>query len=237
MALKPLPFEVLEEQEDSVLLELQSNEQTRKMFPFEFYFRLRYTLANHGYQVETFIFHRRESAEETMHYAVGAHPGFSLSHPLAEYRLELPEAKLDELEHFVFSPQGLVLESQALPNDIWVEDAECPTLDLGAWDFAAMDLFLNKPGETVNLICKESDMELTLEMEGYPVLGLWQVPEAPYLCLEPWSSHPGREGIVEDLESMPGLEALARGEKKMYRYKVHMAAFVSISSLTCQVSQ
>lgn len=32
--------------------------------------------------------------------------------------------------------------------------------------------------------------------------------DAPYMCIEPWSSLPTRKGIVEDLETQPSLVPL-----------------------------
>jgi len=33
-----------------------------------------------------------------------------------------------------------------------------------------------------------------------PYLGIWHMPklEAPYVCLEPWSSLPSRQDVIED---------------------------------------
>ena len=45
-------------------------------------------------------------------------------------------------------------------------------------------------------------------------IGLWHCPrtEAPYICVEPWSSLPSRKGIVEDLEQQDNLLSLLPGE-------------------------
>ena len=44
-------------------------------------------------------------------------------------------------------------------------------------------------------------------------LGIWHMPhgDAPYICIEPWSSLPGREGRLEELEKQPDLIALEGG--------------------------
>ena len=46
------------------------------------------------------------------------------------------------------------------------------------------------------------------------MLGFWHMPktDAPYVCLEPWSSLPSRQDVVEDLETQPDLISLPAGE-------------------------
>lgn len=220
--IRSMEFEVLEVQEESILLELSSNSASLELYPFEFYLRVRFTLSNHGFASEFSVFHSSESPQPEMIFGHGGHPGFNLSHPVKNYRLEMPQVKLDELRLAVFSENGLLEDVVELPKELWA-NAKVPTLDLARWNFAEDGLFLIHPGDRTNLICTENATELTLEIDGYNVLGLWQAPGAPYLCLEPWASLPGREGIVEDLATKPYMLRLPRGEKKVFRYRVHIA--------------
>lgn len=220
--IRDMNFTVLEQQEESILLELTSSPESREVYPFDFYLRVRYTLSNHGYTSEFSIFHSSESPQTEMIFGLGGHPGFNLDYPLETYKLELPQVDKAELRHAVFSENGLLTDLAEIPEDIWTQ-AEIPTLDLGRWDFDAQDLFLINPGDRTNLICSECQTELSMETDGYDTLGLWRASGAPYLCLEPWASLPGREGIVEDLETKPHMLRLPRGEKKVFRYRVHIA--------------
>lgn len=45
-----------------------------------------------------------------------------------------------------------------------------------------------------------------------PYVGFWHMPEtdAPFLCIEPWSSLQSRDGIVEDISTQPGLNSLEK---------------------------
>ena len=55
-------------------------------------------------------------------------------------------------------------------------------------------------------------------------LGIWHKPhsDAPYVCIEPWSSLPSRDGVVEDLAAQPGLNALGAGETYENRWKIEI---------------
>ena len=220
--IRTMDFTVLELLEESILLELSSSPESREVYPFDFYLRVRFTLSNHGYASEVSVFHSSESPQAEMIFALGGHPGFNLDYPLETYKLELPQVDQGEVRYAVFSENGLLESLEELPEDVWLS-SDVPTLDLGRWDFEANDLFLIHPGDRTTLICTECQTELTMETDGYEILGLWRAPGAPYLCLEPWSSLPGREGVVEDLATKPYMMRLPRGEKKVFRYRVHVA--------------
>ncbi len=220
--IRDMEFTVLELQEESILLELTSDAASREVYPFDFYLRVRFTLSNHGFASEVSVFHSSESPQPEMIFGFGGHPGFNLDYPLEKYKLELPQVKLDELRLAVFSENGLLEGLVELPDNLWVH-AEIPTVDLSQWNFNEDGLFLINPGDRTNLIFTDCGTELTMETEGYETLGLWQAPGAPYLCLEPWASLPGREGIVEDLVAKPHMMRLPRGAKKVFRYRVHIA--------------
>ena len=55
---------------------------------------------------------------------------------------------------------------------------------------------------------------VTLVAPDLGVYGFWHWPgtDAPYICLEPWSSLPSRQDVVEDLETQPDLIRLEAGK-------------------------
>ena len=59
----------------------------------------------------------------------------------------------------------------------------------------------------VSLKSKTGSHGVKVTYPQMPYLGLWHKPltEAPYVCIEPWSSLPSRKGIIEDLATKPGL--------------------------------
>ena len=38
-----------------------------------------------------------------------------------------------------------------------------------------------------------------------PYLGIWHAPEtdAPFVCIEPWSSLPSTDGVIDEFETKP----------------------------------
>ena len=62
------------------------------------------------------------------------------------------------------------------------------------------------PGR-VTLRSRKGTHGVTLNAPDFPVFGFWHMPktDAPYVCLEPWTSLPSRQNLVEDLEKQPDL--------------------------------
>ena len=54
-----------------------------------------------------------------------------------------------------------------------------------------------------------------MDFADFPYFGIWHMPktDAPYVCLEPWSSLPGRQDITEDLSCRSDLISLAPGKE------------------------
>ena len=61
---------------------------------------------------------------------------------------------------------------------------------------------------------------LHLEFPDTPMLGLWQVPGARYICIEPWQGHADPAGFAGDFTEKPGLVLLPPGQAKIYRLSV-----------------
>ena len=54
---------------------------------------------------------------------------------------------------------------------------------------------------------------VTVAHPQMPYLGIWHMPhtDAPYVCIEPWSSLPSRQDVVEELSCKSDLIHLAPG--------------------------
>ena len=66
----------------------------------------------------------------------------------------------------------------------------------------------------VTLASAKGTRSVTVEYPDFPYIGFWHRPnsEAPYVCIEPWSSLPSRDGIVEELSQQSDLIGLAAGK-------------------------
>lgn len=202
----------------SCSLILEDSEQTRLIYPFRFCFRLTYWLEG---TVLGICFHVENRSEETMICGFGGHPGFNV--PLEEglsftdYRLSFPgkcEPRLVE-----FSPS--VLDSGARTPYALEEGSHLP-LNHSLFTFDAVVL----EGTTgcVELASPKGRHGVRVSYPQMPYVGFWHKPntDAPFVCIEPWSVLPGREGVVEDLSHMADMTHIAPGASFDNRWSIEV---------------
>ncbi len=192
-------FTVLEHSAASLTLCLDSSPETYGMYPFLFRFTIRYALEGSTLSVESRVENR---GEKPMYFGLGGHPGINV--PLEQglsfedYRLEFPPCAPRRVE---FTPACFItgketpfpLQNNVLPlsHDLFDEDAI---------------VLKGVPGR-VTLRSAKGSHGVTLNAPDFPIFGFWHMPktDAPYVCLEPWTSLPSRQDVVEDLEKQPDL--------------------------------
>lgn len=198
-------YSVTEVSDESVTFCLESTPDYLEMYPFEFRFLIRYRLDADTLHVDLVV---ENKDSKTMYFGLGGHPGIHA--PLEEglsfedYHLEFPPCEPRRVE---FTPACFVtgneppfpLENSKLPlrHDLFDEDAI---------------VLKGIPGR-VTLRSSAGQRGVTLTAPDLPILGFWHMPrtDAPYICLEPWSSLPSRQDIVEDLEKQEDLISLPAG--------------------------
>ena len=198
-------FAVTEGSSDSVTFTLESNPAFYEMYPFLFRFSIRYYLEDQTLCVE-FIVENLDS--KTMYFGLGGHPGINV--PLEEgltfedYYLEFPNTSMRRVE---FTPACFITGKD---DPFEVENNRYP-LHHSMFDEDA--IVLKDVGGRTKLASDKGSRSVTLIAPDLPVYGFWHMPrtDAPYICLEPWSSLPSRQDVVEDLEKQEDLIALEAG--------------------------
>lgn len=61
---------------------------------------------------------------------------------------------------------------------------------------------------------------LQVDFDGMPHLGLWMLPGAGYLCIEPWQGHASPQGFDGDLADKPGIVSIAPGASQRFAMSI-----------------
>ena len=71
-------------------------------------------------------------------------------------------------------------------------------------------IILKDAPSRVVLASEKGSARIEMETSHLGYLGIWHKPasDAPYVCIEPWSSLPARKDIIEDLEKQDNLVSL-----------------------------
>jgi len=194
--------------ENAVTFTLEDSEETRGRYPFRFTYALTYVLDGMTLKIQHRVTNRSDS---TMFFGIGGHPGFnvpleeglSFEDYFAEFEVPCHPSRVG------FTPACFVSG----------QDALCPLEDDRRLHFTH-DLFdddavvLKHAARCVSIRSEKGTKGVKVSYPQHQYIGFWHKPhmEAPYVCIEPWSSLPSRDGIVEDLSQQSDLVRLPAGE-------------------------
>ena len=198
-----------EAQEESLLvLRLDADESTLACYPFVFTLRIRYELNQDtlriAYEVEN-------GGTEDMYFGIGGHPGFQA--PLEEglsfedYFLEFESEGQSGTDaqppvRIGFSPTCFLNGK----DEPWPLEKGC-RIPLRHDLFDDDAIVLSHTPKTVVLRSEKGGRGVRVRFPQMPYIGFWHAVKkpAPYVCIEPWSSLPSRQDVVEELSEQPGL--------------------------------
>ena len=189
-------FTLVDQTETSLTFAISTSEETKKVYPYDFTFKVTYTLDGNKYNIDyTVINHDTKP----MYFACGGHESFNLEKDVDAYKLvfEKTERLMPEVERgrevceYTCIDCGTAKEFP-LPVECMKNDE---TL-----------IFKNVQSQTVTLCEKtgEALAKITYAKQFAHLL-LWRSKQAKYICIEPWSNLPESDETKElDLSQKPG---------------------------------
>ena len=167
-------FQILNQTESSVVFVLESNSETLKNYPFEFKLQLEYELDGNELKMNYSVENR---SEVTMPFSIGAHPAFAIEDSFSDYSLQFNEA-----EEFV----SYELENEQFNNSFRKINSENGQINLNYSLFEKDALVFKHLKSNELILLNKNKPVLSVQFEGFPYLGIWTKPNAPFLCIEPW---------------------------------------------------
>ena len=200
-------FSVAEQTGDKLVLELSGSDETRAQYPVDFLLRVVFRLE--GNTLRT-TYHVENHSGFTMPFGIGGHPGF---------RVPVEEGERFEDYYLEFS-QPCQPDRVGFTPALYLSGHDRPyPLEAGRRISLRHDLFdedaiiLKNMDREIALCSGTSLRRVTVSYPGMPYLGIWHWPhtDAPYVCIEPWSSLPSRQDVVEELTCKSDLVQLPGG--------------------------
>ena len=206
---KSSELQLTEQGGEFIRLSMKDDPVTQKQYPFKFDFEICYRLEENRlhitYQVDN-------KDEKEMYFAVGGHPGFNLPMEqgldFEDYALEFPS--VSGIQKVVLSENYFTTDERE-PFSLG-DDGKLP-LTHSLFDNDA--IILDNVPKQVTLTSPKGKKGLKVSFPQMRYFAFWHTPgtDAPFLCFEPWSSLPSRQGIVEDLAKQEDLISLPPGER------------------------
>lgn len=208
-------FEQVASGENFVTYRLCADEESKKVYPFDFVLEITHRLNGNRLTVEWNV---KNTDDKEMYFTIGGHPAFNVNvlpdTDFEDYSLVFKEGT-EKLYYVLLDAESgtaigdkvyeleLTDSKYALKKDMFDKDAL--VFDGGQIEWAALALPDGKP-------------YIALESKGFPNFGIWSKPGAPYVCLEPWCGRCDNKGFEGEISEKPGIIALKAGEtfKKSY---------------------
>lgn len=206
---RDLPFEVRRVSEACVEFTLTQSDFTKKMYPWDFLFTVRYTLDGAALKKEHIMVNRDST---TLYYEVGGHDAYALcllpGEQITDYRVEFEGTNA---LHPILTDENVFLSQQH--GDVPLENGALPiTRETFKDDAMILD---DLPVRRVSIASSKSDKRITVDFADFPYLGLWSPYkdfDVQFVCIEPWSTLPDGGYLGYELAEKVGIRRLAPGQ-------------------------
>lgn len=191
---KNTEFEVESLEENRVVFLIKSTEETKKDYPFDFEFRVLFSLNGDTLSVSYSI---KNCSEGPLYCSVGAHEAYACPEGIEEYTVVFDkEEDMDILEYkdgaFTQDKISLIDASNQLP----LTD-----------DYFEIDslIFEGLNSDKVTLVHRNSSKKITVSFPDHPYFIIWHKPGGNYICLEPWCGMAALAGTGYELTEKIGI--------------------------------
>lgn len=212
-----MEFSIVEQQEDKVVFSLRANEESRKMYPFDFELRLEYRVEG-GKLYNKYVVVNHD--QRVMPFVVGGHPAFhcpvSSDEKFEDYVVEFEQNEIADCPSvnmktglIDFGKRTRVLENErtiSLHHELFYQDA----LVFDALNSRKVSLYNPRTGKGV-----------AMEFPGFDYLGVWSASnDAPFVALEPWTGCATCEDEDNVMEHKRNMTMLQPGETFSVEFSV-----------------
>lgn len=198
------------------IFRLKSSEETRRMYPWDFVYRIIYELWGNTVKI---TFSVENMGGSRMYFGLGGHPGFNVP---------LEAGTGFEMYYLEFSDKcnpiriGMSKDCFVTGEDKKWELEDDRILKLSHTLFDHDAVILKNMSHEVTLRSDSGERRVTVRYPDMDYLGIWHWPKttSSYLCIEPWTSLPSRKNIVEDLERQENLCRLGGHEQYFNTWEI-----------------
>ena len=209
-------FTLIYQSERKVTFALESSEETRKVYPYDFTLSVSYVLDENKIGV---IWHVRNNDTREIHFQIGGHPAFNIPGMKAgdsqSGRIRLDNTELMDALHsygdgshemdevpFVEAENGLMEFS----DNTWRNDS----------------IKIHKSQlHRAELLGTDGEPEVTVDF-CTPVVAFWSPygKQAPFVCIEPWYGIGDPRGFSGEFKDKPLMNHLLPGASFMSKYEI-----------------
>lgn len=181
-------FEVEKHIEDEAVFLLKADSETKKIYPFDFEFRITFKLIGKKLDITYSV---KNISNDKIYFSFGGHEGYACPEGADEYFIKFEgDARLTRhmLENGFFNGkcEEIPLEDGIFNID-YKEFEKCTYV------------FRNINSKSVIFSHKDGKRKLRIGIDGHNTLAIWTLPSRNYVCIEPWCGVSEVKGFNGDI--------------------------------------
>ena len=208
-------FKLIAQSERKVTFALESSEETKKVYPYDFTLSISYILDDKKIGV---IWHVLNTDTQEIHFQIGGHPAFNVpgmktgGNQYGRIRLDNEES-LDGLKSYIDGSHEM--------TEVPVE-AEQGIIEFtdNTWRNDSVKIHKSQV-HRAELLGPDGEPEVTVDFRT-PVIAFWSPfqKNAPFVCIEPWYGLGDPRGFEGEFKDKPLMNHLQPGASFMSRYDI-----------------
>ena len=209
-------FEVVEQSETHIVHHLSWSKETLKNYPFKFSLYITHRIQENQLRVGWKVVNEQN---EEMYFAIGAHPAFLVpvedkGQGQEDYFLSFAGKK--KLEYLRITGAGYALPKEETPMELTDGMIKLSR------DMFADGVYIFEDGqvEHVGISFPDKTPYLAIACQGFPYMGIWSKPGAPFICLEPWYGRTDADDFKGEFPEKPGMQRLLAKETFVTEYQI-----------------
>lgn len=178
-------------------------------FPFDYAFRVRYTLVDNSLRV---AYLTDNTGDTPFWFCVGGHEAYSTPEGIEAYEVVFER---DE------PLNSNILVGNLLSHEVTPIESHEGVMPL-KYDYFAVDaiVFPYLASKSVTLRSKAHDRRIRVDFAGNSNLMFWTKPGAPYICIEPWTNTPDFVDHDGKIEHKRGAIRLMPGDRDVREHTI-----------------
>lgn len=185
---------------NSVTFLLSSDNCPCDNYPFDYEFRITYTLIGKKMIVEYSI---KNLTDGDMYFSVGAHEAYACPEGIENYEIVFDKA--ENLDAYQLDGPLLTDKTVNYGQNVSVLQLENSLFDNDCLIFKALN------SSTVYLRNKTTNQKIKVDFDGFGFVLIWTVPGANFVCIEPWCGITDNINTTKQLTQKEGIEKIEKG--------------------------
>ena len=207
---KNFEFSRISQTEKELVLCVVSNAETKKFYPFDFSFTVKYSVRATTLYIEYDV---QNTGKGDMFFGCGGHESFNIDGKLESYFVEF-EKEESLLRCFHDNDGYLTGETAVYPKSKFLRFKDMPV------DNSETLIFKDIKSSWCKLVKNTGEITATTYFKGFSNLLFWRPDGAPVICMEPWTNLPDLIGETTDFRDKKGIIALSEGNNKVIKRKI-----------------